>query len=180
MLLDVKNYAPILKSILTKRLIIAILFTIILIVVLINLFSYINILSKSSENPDVPKGRVTSVLCASIILAIILILATGYFYYKYFNPKSIEMKAFFDISPTTKFGIPTTATSSKCSDADAMLLADKIKTTYIAPNIDLHPSACKGKGKCGSAFPDPMKIDPKCKGGKYGYDVKGISKSVPK
>jgi hypothetical protein len=180
MLLDVKNYAPILKSILRKRLIIAILFTIILVVILINLFSYINILSKSSENPSVPKGRATSVLCASIVLVIILIISAGYFYYKRFNPKSIEIKAFFELDPKTKFGTPTTFTTSKCSDADAILLAGKIKTTYIAPNIDLHPSACKGKGKCSSAFPDPMKIDPKCKGGKYGYDVKGIAKSIPK
>ena len=176
-MIDVKNYIPLIDKLQTKYIIISVILLFFLIVVVINVFSYINILSKSSENPAVPKSRATARLIADVVLMIILIFFVGYYGYKYFNPNPFVTKGkepYFNLKGKFPEMI-SIGSNTGCTDADSMSLAEKIKP-YIKNDIDLRPNDCNDKG-CKSRLKDPRNEDvTKCKN----YDAKQLAKSFPK
>lgn len=150
----------------TKNLIFGFLCLIIIIIFLVNIFSYIRILSKSSENPKVPKSRATASLIACIVVLLLTIIFTGYYFYKWFNP----------LNPTLSTGIlrgdlqkiPIKTTLSPCYDAEATL-AEKSLMLNIEP-INLRPTLCAKPGLGGQCFDTKIK-DPR------GVDTEQIKKA---
>jgi hypothetical protein len=176
-MIDVRNYIPIVDKLQTKYIILAIILLFILIVVIIDVFSYINILSKSSENPEVPKSRATARLIADIVLTLILIFFVGYYGYKYFNPNPFVVKG-KNKYVTGKFPpLFEKGSFTGCADADSMSLAEKLMKTKINNNIDLRPNDCGSNG-CKN-LEDPSNPKTKCDDKSNGYSYRGIIKSFP-
>lgn len=153
----------------TKNLIFGFLCLIIIIIFLINIFSYIKILSKSSENPDVPKSRATASLIACIIVLLLTIIFAGYYFYKWSNPINPTLSTFGGLSSGGELKkAELNPTLSPCYDAEATLLDKALKLNIEA--IDLKPTLCTKLGSGGQCFDTKIK-DPR------GVDTEQIKKA---
>jgi len=153
----------------TKNLIFGFLCLIIIIIFLINIFSYIRILSKSSENPDVPKSRATASLIACIVVLLLTIIFAGYYFYKWFNPVNPTLSTFGSLLPGGTFPkVPIKTELSPCYDAEATLAEKSLKLNVGA--IELRPTLCAKPGLGGQCFDTKIK-DPR------GVDTEQIKKA---
>jgi hypothetical protein len=153
----------------TKNLIFGFLCLIIIIIFLINVFSYIKILSKSSENPDVPKSRATASLIACIVVLLLTIIFAGYYFYRWFNPVNSNISTFGFLPSGKDFPkVPIKTELSPCYDAEATL-AEKSLKLNIEP-INLRPTLCAKPGPGGQCFDIKIK-DPR------GVDTEQIKKA---
>jgi hypothetical protein len=151
-----------------KYLIFFIIFTFIGIIIVVNIFSYVNILTKADENPLVPKTRAQSGLVINIIILVVIIVFCGYYIYK-FSDKSGFLNI-FRTSSKPKTGFPSSVVIpdkfSSCADSKPLIPFKD----YIAP-IDLKPKKCID---C-KTYPDPSKTTAQCRDN---YNAQGVLKSV--
>jgi hypothetical protein len=151
-----------------KYLIFFIIFTFIGIIIVVNIFSYVNILTKADENPLVPKTRAQSGLMINIIILVVIIVFCGYYIYK-FSDKSGFFKTFKTTFTKPKSGFPSSvfvSPLSSCADSKPLIPFKD----YIAP-IDLKPKKCID---C-KTYPDPSKTTVPCRDN---YNAQGVLKSV--
>jgi hypothetical protein len=161
---SVKSFATNEKTI---KILFLILFSIVLIVVLMNTFSNISILTKASDNENVNSGNTTVYLILNIILLLIVIGFVAFYIYRLVNPRSLTGETNGINPQNVKFGGsvlvgPTTT----YADSISTIEIEKFKGLDIS---NLRPSACKSKTECSTRSPDgrtiqdPRDIPAKCK-----------------
>lgn len=164
----VEAVKSIIRSQKIKYLLFAIIFLFITIIVIINITSYANILSKSGENPSVPKTRARSGLIVNIVLLILLLGFCVYYFYRFSDNSGIF--SFGGLFPffksKSKIGFPVVADISTSPCRDARPIFPPVKD--IGP-VDLKPKKCLGN--CQTSDP---RTPSDCKGN---YSAQGILKS---
>lgn len=159
----------IVSSLKIKYLIFSIIFVFIGIIVIINISSYANILSKSDEIPQVPKTRARSGLIVNIVLLILIIGFCGYYIYRFSDQSGFSKLPGFSWFKPKKQGFPSSVVIpngfSSCADSKPLI---KFKD-YIEP-INLKPKKCID---C-KTYPDPKSLS----GCKDSYNAQGVLKSV--
>lgn len=161
---SVKSFA---KNEKTVKILFLILFSTVLIVVLMNTFSNISILTKASDNENVNSGNTTVYLILNIILLLIVIGFVAFYIYRLVNPRSLTGETNPIDPKDVRFQIPVkVGRFTSYADSIPTLPKDKFKDLDIS---NLRPDACKSKDKCSTRLPDgrtiqnPKSLDPKCK-----------------
>ncbi len=140
-----------------------------LIVIFMNTFSNISILTKASDNENINSGSTTTYLILNIFIVFVVIFFVGFYIYRLFNSRSIDsiLQRKFNLK-NDKFGIPVyVGPSTSFGDSIPSIGEDKFKDFDIS---NLRPDACKSKEECsstlkdgGRAIPDPRGVSTKCK-----------------
>jgi hypothetical protein len=137
------------------------LFTVVLIVIFMNTFSNISILTKASENENVNSGNTTIYLILNIFLLLLVIFFVGFYIYRLFNSRSIDsfLVNYFDLKGD-KFDIPVyVGPATTFADADPVIAGTKL---FPTKEVNLRPNACKSKTECSTKLKDGRYIrDPR-------------------
>jgi hypothetical protein len=137
------------------------IFVVSLIVIFMNTFSNISILTKASDNENVDSGSTTTYLILNIFLLLIVIFFVGFYIYRLFNSRPIDsfLTKYFDLKGN-KFGIPVyVGPATTFNDSIPSIGVDKFKGLDIS---NLRPNACKSKTECNTKLKDGRYIrDPR-------------------
>jgi hypothetical protein len=138
------------------------LFVIALIVIFMNTFSNISILTKASDNENVNSGNTTVYLILNIFILLIVIFFIGFYIYRLINSRSIDSFLIKGIDLKDKnFNIPVYVGPPTSFEDSIPVIADY--KLWPTEEVNLRPNACKSKTECksgplkdgGRAIPDP-------------------------
>jgi len=156
------------KNLRWQTIIFIVLFSFAIIIILMNTFSNISILTKASDNKNISSGTTSVYLVLNIFILLVAAALISFCIYRLANPHNIFAKLQKVINiQNEKFGIPVVVgPNTTFADSIPSIGKDKFEGLDIS---NLRPNACKSKDNCstrvpnGRTIPDPRPINSKCK-----------------